>query len=209
VKLRHTGESQYPARAGGAKEKLDPGFRRGDALKNGVRVNDTSHLKPGTALPRIALPATAGGEVCLAEIPGRSVLIVYPWTGRPGHPNPPNWDDIEGAHGSTTELEGFRDLSSEFAALHVALFGLSTQAPDWQREMAMRLRLPFPILSDAEGRLARALALPSFATGGESYLKRLTLILASGAIEHLLHPVPDPAAHAGEVLRWFRKVDRT
>jgi peroxiredoxin len=165
--------------------------------------------KLGTALPRIALPATTGEEICLAEMPGRSVLIVYPWTGRPGHPNPPNWDDIEGAHGSTPELEGFRDLSPDFAALKVGLFGLSGQATDWQREMALRLRLPFPILSDAEGRLARAVALPSFATGGESYLKRLTLILSSGTIEAICYPVPDPAAHAAKVLRWLRREVRS
>ena len=168
-----------------------------------------SPLKPGLVLPRVSLPATTGADICLAEVAGRSVVIVYPWTGRPGHPNPPNWDDIPGAHGSTPELEGFRDLSPDFAALKVGLFGLSGQATDWQREMALRLRLPFPILSDAEGRLARAVALPGFATGGESYLKRLTLILSSGTIEQLFHPVPDPASHAGEVLRWFRNEGRT
>jgi peroxiredoxin len=168
-------------------------------------MNNTSHLKPGMALSRVPLPATTGADICLAELRGRSVLIVYPWTGRPGHPNPPNWDDIEGAHGSTPELEGFRDLNAEFAALDVALFGLSNQATDWQREMAIRLRLPFPILSDAEGRFGSALALPSFATGGESYLKRLTLIVSSGTIEAVFYPVPDPASHAGDVLRWFRR----
>jgi peroxiredoxin len=168
-----------------------------------------SPLKLRTGLPRIALPATTGKEICLADASGRSVLIVYPWTGRPGHANPPNWDDIEGAHGSTPELEGFRDFSRDFTALDVGLFGLSGQAIDWQREMALRLRLPFPILSDAEGRMAAALALPSFATGGKSYLKRLTLILSSGAIERLFHPVSDPASHAGEVLRWFRNEGRT
>jgi peroxiredoxin len=164
-----------------------------------------SALKPGMALPRVSLPATTGAEICLAEVPGRSVLIVYPWTGRPGHPNPPNWDDIEGAHGSTPELEGFRDLAANFAALDVALFGLSTQAPDWQHEMVERLRLPFPILSDAKGRFGSALSLPSFATGGESYLKRLTLVLSSGTIEAVFYPVTNPASHAGDVLRWLRR----
>jgi peroxiredoxin len=168
-----------------------------------------SPLKPGLALPRIALPTTTGKEIFLAEVPGRSVLIVYPWTGRPGCANPPNWDDIPGAHGSTPELEGFRNLSPDFAALNVGLFGLSGQATDWQLEMAERLALPFPILSDVEGCMAATLALPRFATGGESYLKRLTLILSSGTIEHLFHPVPDPVSHAGEVLRWFRKEGRT
>jgi peroxiredoxin len=164
-------------------------------------VNNTIHLTPGTTLPRVSLPATTGGQVCLTELPGRSVVIVYPWTGRSGHPNPPNWDNIQGAHGSTPELEGFRDLNAEFAALDVALFGLSHQATDWQREMAIRLRLPFPILSDAEGRFGSALALPSFATGGESYLKRLTLIVSSGVIKHVFFPVPDPTSHSGDVLR--------
>ena len=162
-----------------------------------------SRLKPGAALPRVFLPATSGEEICLAEVSGPSLLIVYPWTGRPGHPNPPNWDDIEGAHGSTPELERFRDLAADFAALDVVLFGLSRQTTDWQREMAARLRLPFPILSDAGGRLTTALSLPSFTTGGDIYLKRLTLVLLSGAIEALFYPVPDPASHAGDVLRWL------
>jgi peroxiredoxin len=88
---------------------------------------DVSHLELGLALPRILLAATTGGEICIADAVGTSVLIVYPWTGRPGVPNPPHWDDIPGAHGSTPELEGFRDLASEFAGLNVGLFGLSRQ----------------------------------------------------------------------------------
>ena len=169
-----------------------------------MKDGDISHLEPGLALPRISLPATTG-EICIADAPGTSVLIVYPWTGRPGVPNPPNWDDIPGAHGSTPELEGFRDLAGEFAGLNVRLFGISPQTTDWQREMAARLWLPFPILSDAQGYFASALSLPSFATGGESYLKRLTLVISSGRIETLFFPVPDPASHANDVLRWIRE----
>ena len=168
-------------------------------------MNDTSRLKPGLSLPRISLAATTGDEICIAEAEGISVLIVYPWTGRPGVPNPPNWDDIPGAHGSTPELEGFRDLYGEFARLNVGLFGLSRQTADWQREMATRLRLPFPTLSDSEGRFASALSLPDFSTGGVIYLKRLTLIAAAGIIETMFFPVPEPASHAGEVLRWLRE----
>ncbi len=170
-----------------------------------MKDSDVSHLEPGLALPRISLSATTGREICIADMLGTSVLTVYPWTGRPGVPNPPNWDHIPGAHGSTPELEGFRELAAEFAGLNVGLFGLSRQTTDWQREMAARLRLPFPILSDAEGRFASALSLPSFATGGESYLKRLTLVVSSGTIETRFFPVPDPASHAREVLRWRRE----
>jgi peroxiredoxin len=162
------------------------------------------HLRPGVAVPRVTLPATMGPDVCLAGHPGRSVLFVYPWTGRPGLPNPPDWDEIPGAHGSTPEIEGFRDRAADFSRVPVSLFGLSRQTPDYQREMVTRLNVPFPILSDGEGRFSAALALPSFATGGENYLKRLTLIIEEGRIESVFYPVVEPATHASDVLRWLR-----
>jgi peroxiredoxin len=146
---------------------------------------------PGMALPPITLPATDGTTIGLAGLSGRSVLAVYPWTGRPG------------AHGSTPELEGFRDLATRFAERDTRLFGLSLQSTAYQRELVQRLRLPFPILSDREAAFATALALPSFATGGETYLKRLTLAVRDGVIERVFFPVMDPAGHPGEVLCWL------
>jgi peroxiredoxin len=163
--------------------------------------SEAANLKPGIMLPSLALPATDGGIVDLAALPGRSLVIVYPWTGRPGLPTPPNWDDIPGAHGSTPELEGFRDRCADFLTLGVRLFGLSRQATDYQRELASRLALPFPILSDAAGRFAAALGLPSFTTGGDVYLERLTIQVKDGQVERVFYPVPDPAGHADEVLR--------
>jgi peroxiredoxin len=163
------------------------------------------HLQPGLRLPSLALQATDGRSVDLAALAGRSLLLVYPWSGRPGHPNPPNWDDIPGAHGSTPELEGVRDRAGAFAALGVRLFGLSRQPTDYQAELVSRLRLPFPILSDVDGRFADALGLPRFTTGGEAYLKRLTLLIEDGRIARAFYPVPDPAGHADELLVRLRR----
>jgi peroxiredoxin len=140
----------------------------------------------------------------LAATRGRSLVIVYPWTGRPGHPNPPGWDSIPGAHGSTPELEGFRDRFDDFAALGFRLFGLSRQATAYHRELVLRLALPFAILSDAGGGFGDALRLPTFATGGQIYLKRLTLLVSDGVIAKTVYPVGDPAAHAAEILRDVR-----
>jgi peroxiredoxin len=124
------------------------------------------HLKPGMALPSVTLPSTRGTEIDVAALPGRSLLIVYPWTGRPGQPNPPDWDDVPGAHGSTPELKGFRDRHAAFARLGLTLFGLSRQTTAYQRELAARLAFTFPILSDEGGLFAGALLLPSFTTAG-------------------------------------------
>ncbi len=161
------------------------------------------HLVSGLPLPPLALPATDGSDIVLASLEGRSVVAIYPWTGRPGHPNPPRWDDIPGAHGSTPELEGFRDHHAQFVARGVRIFGLSGQTTDYQREMAARLRLPFVVLSDADGAFASALRLPSFAAGGVKYLARLTLVVRDGAIESAIYPVDDPARHAAELLERF------
>lgn len=154
----------------------------------------------GRALPDLALASTRGDLVSPARIAGRLILFAYTWTGRPGLANPPHWDTIPGAHGSTPEAEGFRDLFPEFAARGVAVLGLSTQDRAHQSECASRLRLPFALLSDADLAFARALRLPTFATGGVVYLKRLTLIVRDGVIETTFYPVHPPDRHAAEVL---------
>ena len=79
------------------------------------------------------------------------------------------------------------------------LFGLSSQTTEYQRELVARLGLPFPILGDADGRFA-ALRLPSVTAGGETYLKRLTLLIDEGRIERVFYPVRDPAGHAAELV---------
>jgi peroxiredoxin len=166
------------------------------------------HLQRGRRMPDIELPTTAGTSVSFARLPGRVVVYCYPWTGRPDQPNPPGWDDIPGAHGSTPQAEGFRDLHAGFRQVETQVFGLSTQAVDYQRELVARLGLPFALVSDASFALARALALPTFATGGVTYLKRLTLALRDGRIEQVFYPVPLPAAHAREVCAWLGMTDR-
>lgn len=158
------------------------------------------HLTPGLKLPDIALPSTAGGTLSLARLDGRWIVFIYPWTGRPGLSNPPNWDDIAGAHGSTPEAEGFRDHYKTYRHMGVGVLGLSGQTTTDQQEFAIRVDLPFPLLSDADAALRIALNLPVFETGGVTYLKRLTLVLDSGRIERTVYPVHPPHTHAGDLL---------
>jgi len=160
-----------------------------------------AHLQAGTQLPDIALPATSGARVSPARIAGRAVLFIYPYTGRPGTPNPPGWDEIPGAHGSTPEAEGFARLNAEFARAGISVFGLSAQSPADQAEFRNRMGLPFNLLSDHAFAFATALQLPTFQTGGIHYLKRLTILAEDGLIARVIYPVHPPDMHADGVLK--------
>src|SRR5258708_24583757 len=139
----------------------------------------------GTKLPDIALPATDGAPVNLAALEGRTVVYIYPRTGRPGQALPTGWDGIPGARGCTPQSCSFRDHFAELKRLGVAqLFGLSTQDLDYQREAAERLHLPFAILSDADLRLTHALKLPTFEGDGMTLFKRIAWAICDGVISH-------------------------
>jgi len=162
------------------------------------------HL-PGTAMPALTLPATDGTRVELnASRPGRTVLYLYPMTGEPGTPLPDGWNEIPGARGCTPESCGFRDHHAELAAAGAPnVFGLSSQTNEYQTELARRLALPFPILSDESLELARLLTLPTFETAGMTLYRRLTMIISDARIEHVFYPVFPPDRHAAEVLGWL------
>jgi peroxiredoxin len=162
------------------------------------------HL-PGLAIPVLALPATGGGEVDLAEA-ARDLLVLYlyPRTGRPDQPLPPGWDDIPGARGCTPQACAFRDHHAELRDLGARVHGVSAQSLADQEEFAARVRLPYPLLADPELRLAEALELPTFETSGMRLYRRLTLIARDGAIAKALYPVFPPDRNAADVVAWLR-----
>jgi peroxiredoxin (alkyl hydroperoxide reductase subunit C) len=163
-----------------------------------------THL-PGLQVPDISLASTSENAVNLARIPGRTILFCYPRTGEPGQPIPRSWDEIPGARGCTPQCCAFRDSYSELksaGANHV--FGLSTQDTDYQREAVNRLNLPYPLLSDLDLKLARALALPTFEFYSMTLIKRLTLIIDQGRIAYVFYPVFPPDQSASQTLKWLK-----
>jgi peroxiredoxin len=162
------------------------------------------HLE-GLKLPSLALPATDSAEVDLAALRGRTVVYIYPRTGRPGQPLPDGWDAIPGARGCTPQSCSFRDHFAELKALGVShLFGMSTQDTDYQREAMERLHLPFAILSDAGLKFTQALGLPTFAVGGMTLQKRMVLVIDDGVIGKVFYPVFPPDQSADVVAAWLR-----
>jgi peroxiredoxin len=153
----------------------------------------------------MALASTSGELVDLSKrtMP-RTVVYCYPMTGVPGRALPEGWDNIPGARGCTPQALGFQENMGEFAEMRTEVFGLSTQTTAYQREMRDRVGLSFEVLSDAGFKFCDALRLPTFQVDAMRLLKRLTLVIRDGRIEHVFYPVFPPNESASEVLRWLR-----
>ncbi|MGL4396261.1 MAG: peroxiredoxin [Hyphomicrobium sp.] len=172
-------------------------------LPQPVDDGGAAHLM-GRNMPTTRLTATDGGVVDLAAQSGRTVVFIYPMTATPGVALPDGWDAMPGARGCTPQSCAFRDTYTMLTAAgadHV--FGLSAQSTADQREAAARLHLPFPLLSDADGALAGALALPTFEIAGKTLLKRVTLIIDTARIVAVFYPVFPPDRNAADVLAWL------
>ena len=157
----------------------------------------------GLAAPELTLDSSQG-PVDLAELAaGRAVLYVYPRTGHPSRAVPEGWDAIPGARGCTPQSCGFRDHAAELAARGARVAGLSAQSIGDQVELAERLHMPFPVISDPERRLGAAVGLPTFEFESVTLYKRVTLVFASGSIARVFYPVFPPDRNAEEVLAWL------
>ena len=165
-----------------------------------------AHLA-GMTIPPLSLVATDDTSVTPSALPGRTVVFAYPRTGEPGKISlVDDWDMIPGARGCTPQTCAFRDLYAELKAAGARyVFGLSTQSNAYQAEMASRLHLPFPVLSDEKRKLTRALDLPTMQVAGLTMMKRLALIVDDARITQVFYPVFPPDRNAGEVLAWLKQ----
>ncbi|MPZ73711.1 MAG: redoxin family protein [Nitriliruptorales bacterium] len=160
------------------------------------------------AVTSVSLPSTSGVTVRLDRLTQqrgarRAVVFCYPRNGRPDEPLPPGWDAIPGARGCTPEACGFRDTFVELTALDCVVLGMSTQSTAYQQDHVERNALPYEILSDAKLEFAHAMRLPTFTVSGMTLLKRLTLVIANGVVEHAFYPVFPPDRHADQVVQWL------
>lgn len=169
-----------------------------------VPVDDgaTDHLV-GVELPALTLESHTGSSVNLSQLSGWSVLYAYPMSGRPGVELPSGWNQIPGARGCTPQACSMRDSYREFLQRGCHVYGVSTQSSEYQAELAARIHLPYPLLSDYQYRLVDALNLPTFLVDGRRLVKRLTMVIEDRIIRHVFYPVFPPDAGVQPVLDWL------
>ncbi|MEU5964621.1 winged helix-turn-helix transcriptional regulator [Micromonospora parva] len=167
-----------------------------------------AHELVGRRLPEIVLPDADGQPVALAATDAWSVLYLFPGAYAPEtHGYPLGWAEIPGARGCTLESTTYARRHPDFQAAGVRVYGVSTQRPDQLAAFAAYAELPFPLLSDEDGRLGAGLLLPVFRAGGVNRFKRLTLLVDPTAVVRAVQfPVTDPAGSVQEMLTVVREL---
>ncbi|MFQ6023111.1 MAG: peroxiredoxin [Acidiferrobacterales bacterium] len=188
--------------------RTDDLYKLPDDLPVPVDDGACDHLT-GMRLPALSLRSTADEMVNLSQIQETVVIYCYPRTGEPDKDPTPGWNDIPGARGCTPQSCAFRDHYQELQAFDAAVYGLSTQTTDYQKELVRRLHLPFDVLSDADLKFTRAINLPTFTVQSMTLIKRLTLIAEDSIIRKVFYPVFPPHKNPDDVIAWLSQNSRS
>lgn len=145
----------------------------------------TSALIPGTVAPDFTTKNQDEKTVKLSDYRGKPVLLYF-------YPK----DDTPGC---TKEACHFRDDYSKFQKLGVVILGISRQSSLSHRAFRAKFHLPFDLLTDEDGSIAKAYGVGKWPILG--YLQRKSVLIdKDGKIVQFFDSV-DPNTHSAELLR--------
>jgi thioredoxin-dependent peroxiredoxin len=148
-------------------------------------------LEIGAAAPgELVLNDQRGAPVRLADFRGcHVVLYFYPADDTPG---------------CTVEGKEFRDLHDQFEAMNCVVLGVSVDSVESHRKFAEKHALPFPLLSDPEGVLAR-----TFGVLRDGVADRTTFVLDHDLRLRRCFDQVKPRGHAKQVLEFLRQLQES
>ena len=169
-------------------------YCRGNSFKMaGMATSHAAELQVGQLAPPFALKDQAGNIHRLSDYAGKWLVVYF-------YPR----DDTPGC---TREACRFRDDIARLQELGVALLGISLDGAESHRRFADKFKLPFPLLADDGGSVARTY---------NAYRSLLFLRLArrhsfiidpTGHIARIYRKV-DPNVHSAEVIADIQQLQR-
>lgn len=105
----------------------------------------------------------------------------------------------DGTPGCTTEACSFRDNIEIINKLNTSILGVSVDSNESHKEFSKKYSLPFPILSDINGEVAKKYdSFGSFV--GFKYASRHTFIINPSGKIHKIYKKVDPKNHVEEII---------
>lgn len=149
-----------------------------------------THLRPGDSAPAFSA-ATADGTVSsISDFKGKRNLVLFFYV-------------MDNTPGCTREARAFRDAISAFDERNTAVVGVSTNSVESHERFAANNELPFPLLSDSDGRIAEAYGV--LRDNGMSAERTTFLIDKKGFIRHVWSGV-SITGHAAEILAMIEEL---
>ncbi len=99
-------------------------------------------LKVGEKVPQFCLASTGGGSVSLEDLTGRAFILFF---------YPKDFSSV-----CTKEACSFRDQFAHLRDLSVPVFGVSRDNLDTHKRFKAEHNLPFELLADVDGAVARS-----------------------------------------------------
>ncbi|WP_438033164.1 peroxiredoxin [Sorangium sp. So ce204] len=139
-------------------------------------------LKAGDAAPDVTFTLHDGRDVKLSSLQGKQVLVYF-------YPK----DDTPGC---TVQAKGLRDGWADLQSAGLEVYGVSTQDAQSHEAFIQKHELPFPLVVDAGGAIARAFRVP---LRNDFAARQSFLIGKDGKIKQVWLEV-DPKEHASAIL---------
>lgn len=121
-------------------------------------------LQVGDRAPDFDLVASGGAPLRLADLAGKKNVVLYFY---PGDFTPV----------CTKETCGFRDMYAELQGKDTEVIGVSTDSDDSHERFKAKHDVPFPLVSDAERKLAEAYGATSLIRNLFGKVKRVTYVI--------------------------------
>jgi peroxiredoxin Q/BCP len=139
-------------------------------------------IAPGATAPEFRAPDQTGAMRTLAEFKGRPLVVFfYPKDGTPG---------------CTKEACAFRDAWQSYQERGIGIVGVSADDVASHARFAAEHKLPFPLLADIDGSVARAFGVDS----SFGMVERVTILVDKDGVVQQTWPDVDPGVHAAQIL---------
>jgi thioredoxin-dependent peroxiredoxin len=139
-------------------------------------------LQVGMMAPDVTGSALDGGPTALSTVHGHAAVVYF-------YPK-------DGTSGCTREACAFRDWYEKYESRHVVIFGVSRDSAESHRGFRAKHDLPFLLVADESGSVARAYGVP----GAFGMTSRVTFLVGKEGRILRVWPDVDPSVHAEEVL---------
>jgi peroxiredoxin len=144
------------------------------------------------------LSCYTGSPVDVRDLEGWLVIYFYP-----GCVCSPE-DGYQSPALDAAQHRAFADRDADFLAMDCRPIGISSQSVEGQRRAAADTKAGHILLSDPELQLAQALELPTFNVDNADWYRRVTLVIAEGAIAQAFAPLRAAAQSAVQAIAWIR-----